>query len=152
MNTISQTTAATTLTNTTPTSLVVDTSTTPSDPAPKRVILRIRPIPGKPNEVNNYLDYIYAFLRYCGPERWDPTTSHCKRHYDHIQGHSAVETWHIILDMEKDKFSGSDFDQLPHEVYRVERRQTGMYDILAPKVSHTDSDNYQDSDHVAFPK
>lgn len=117
--------STTTHTDTPSTSLDTITEVIPVT-TPKRIILRIRPILDNPYEDNNYLEYIYAFLRYCGPERWDPTTSHCKRHFDHIQQSSAIEPWHIILDMEKDKFSGSDFDHLPHEIYKVERRQTGM--------------------------
>ncbi|KAH0551436.1 hypothetical protein GP486_007350 [Trichoglossum hirsutum] len=101
------------------------TSTTP-DTSPKRVILRIRPIPGNDTEDNKYVEYIKTFLLYCGPARWDPAIGYFDRHYGHLQPCSSTHPWHIIIDMEKDKFDGSDFNKLPHEIYKVERRQTGL--------------------------
>jgi hypothetical protein len=102
------------------------TSSPLQDTSPKRVILRIRPIPGNDTEDNKYMEYIKTFLLHSGPARWDPNTSYSIRHYAHIQPCSSTYSWHIIIDMEKDKFDGSDFDKLTHEVYRVDRRQTGM--------------------------
>src|SRR4051794_33707655 len=102
------------------------TSTTTPDSTPKRVILRIRPIPGNDTEDDRYSEYVKTFLLHCGPARWDPNTKYFTRHYDHIQPCSSIHSWHIIIDMEKDEFDGLDFDKLPHEIYRVERRQTGM--------------------------
>ena len=101
---------------------------TPATPntSPKRVILRIRPIPGNDIEDNAYQEYIKTFLLHCGPARWDPNTYYTTRHYTHIQPCSTTHPWHIIIDMEKDKFDGSDFNKLPHEIYKVERRQTGL--------------------------
>jgi len=100
------------------------TLTNSSDPVAKRVILRIRPHPDRPYECNNYMEYVETFLLSCG--RLEPGANYTHRHYDHIQPCSTVEPWHIIIDLEKNKFSGSDFDKLPHEIYKVERRQTGL--------------------------
>ncbi|KAH0548161.1 hypothetical protein GP486_008115 [Trichoglossum hirsutum] len=112
----------------------VDTTT--PDRTPKRVILRIRPIPGNDTEDNKYQEYIKTFLLHCGPARWDPNTFYSTRHYDHVQPCSATHLWHIVIDMEKDKFDGLDFDQLPHEIYKVERRQTGLHFHLRDPIKY----------------
>jgi hypothetical protein len=95
-----------------------------ADLLPKRVILRIRPIPGNDTEDNHYQEYVKTFLLRCG--RWEPGTSYTPRHFPHIQPCSSTHPWHIIIDMESHHFSGSHFDQLPHEIYKVERRETGL--------------------------
>jgi hypothetical protein len=102
------------------------TPTPASDTSPKRVILRIRPVPGNDTEDLKYIEYVKTFLLHCGPARWDPNTSYFARHYSHFQPCSDTHPWHIVIDMEIDKFDGSDFDQLTHEVYSVERRPTGL--------------------------
>jgi hypothetical protein len=97
-----------------------------SNNTPKRVILRIGPNPRDEYEDDKYQEYIITFLLRCGPTRCVPNTSYSIRHYYHIQPpYSSIHTWHIILDMEKGKFSRSDFDQLPHEIYKVVRREDG---------------------------
>ncbi|KAI9771217.1 MAG: hypothetical protein M1839_002838 [Geoglossum umbratile] len=112
------------------------TSTATPDTTPKRIILRIRPIPGNDTEDNKYQEYVKTFLLHCGPARWDPSTHIFPRHYDHIQPCSSTHPWHIIIDMEKDKFDGLDFNQLPHEIYRVERRQTGLHFQLQDPMTY----------------
>jgi len=99
-------------------------ATIPPDNTPKRVILRIRPVPDDDYEDDKYQEYVKTFLLRCG--RWEPGTDYSIRHYDHIQPCSSTHPWHIIIDLEIDKFDGSNFDQLPHEIYKVERRQTGL--------------------------
>ncbi|KAH0556449.1 hypothetical protein GP486_005642 [Trichoglossum hirsutum] len=106
--------------------MIVETpSIVPADITPKRVILRIRPIPGNDTEDNKYQEYIKTFLLLS--DRWEPGTNYSLRHFAHIQPCSSIHPWHIIIDMETDKFSGSNFDQLGHEIYKVERRQTGLH-------------------------
>ncbi|KAI9761427.1 MAG: hypothetical protein M1840_001940 [Geoglossum simile] len=105
-----------------------------ADPAPKRIILRIRPNPNTPYECNKYMEYVETFLLRCG--RLEPGGNYTHRHRDHIQPSSTTEPWHIIIDMEKHKFSGTDFDQLPHEIYRVERRETGIHFQLRDPVKY----------------
>jgi hypothetical protein len=97
---------------------------TPPDTFPKRIILRIRPMPDDDYEDDKYQEYVKTFLLRCG--RWEPGTDYSTRHYDHIQPCSSTHPWHIIIDLEKAKFDGSDFDQLPHEIYKVERQQNGL--------------------------
>ena len=93
-------------------------------PSAKRVVLRIAPIPGHPYEDNKYLEFINSFLQHCG--RWEPSVSYPQQHYAHIEGCSTTHSWHIVLDMDKHLFSGSDFDKLPHEVYKVTRRESAL--------------------------
>jgi hypothetical protein len=91
---------------------------------PKRVILRIRPRSDLEYEEDKFNEYVLAFLTHHNPEethvRW------WARHFMHLQLCSTSRSWHIMLDMNMNNFDSSNFDQLPHEIYRVERRQTGL--------------------------
>ena len=91
---------------------------------PKRVILRVGPLPGQDYEDDGYQDIVKAFLIYCG--RWEDGADYSVKHFVHVEPSSASHTWHLVIDMDKAKFSGSGFGQLRHEIYKVKRQQSSL--------------------------
>ncbi|KAI9770890.1 MAG: hypothetical protein M1839_003010 [Geoglossum umbratile] len=102
------------------------TSTIPTDTtSPARIILRICPIPSSPYEDHKYTEYANALLLHRGHR--EIITNYTTPHFVHVQPSSGIHPWHIIIDLQKDKFDGLDFDQLPHEIYKVKRLETGLH-------------------------
>lgn len=119
---------------TTPTKPVdfVDSAHACSENDPKRVILRLRvdKFEGDGRSWEQYVDAIRAYLiwakRPIDEYEGDYET---RRHFAHVEPFQAPElnqkTFHVILDMEQHALDQTDFDCLPHEIYRVRRNDKG---------------------------
>ena len=101
----------------------------PNSSKPKRVILRLRVDDFSGRDWSEYDDAIRSYLSFAGR----PTDrEEIQKHYAHIEPFQAPElnqtSFHITLDMEKDGISkpNPDFNELPHEVYRVRKDGEGI--------------------------
>jgi hypothetical protein len=89
---------------------------------PKRVILRLRVNEFEGCDPSEYNDAIKAYLAFAGR-----STNKLKenKHYAHIEPFQALElqqtSFHITFDLEKDFLDDPNFQNLPHEIYRVRR-------------------------------
>jgi hypothetical protein len=90
----------------------------------KRVILRISPRSDLEYEEDKFNEYIQAFAAHYN--RSKPRACWWSDYFMHLQLCSTTHPWHIILDLNVDNFDGSDFNQIPHEIYKVQRLQTGL--------------------------
>lgn len=97
---------------------------------PKRVILRLRvsEFEGEGHSWEQYVDAINTYLIWAGR----PTDEYqgdyqMRRHFAHVEPFQAPElnqkTFHVILDIEQHSLREADFDQIPHEIYRVRRNE-----------------------------
>ena len=99
---------------------------TTADCRSKRVILRLRVNEFGGRDPSEYSDAIKAYLAFANR----PTSElEQNKHYAHIEPFQAPEVWqtsfHITLDMEKDMLVKPNFENLPHEVYRIRRDEQG---------------------------
>lgn len=103
-----------------------------SRPQPKRVILRLRvnEFEGEGHDWEQHIDAIKAYLTWAGR----PTSEYegefeTRRHYAHVEPFQAAEvqqtTFHVVLDMEQHMLDEANFDDLPHEIFRVRRNKEG---------------------------
>ena len=97
------------------------------EPQPKRVILRLRVNDFGGGDPSEYSDAIRAYLAFAGRPISELGEN---RHYAHIEPFQGPEipqrSFHIILNLEKDSFHNSNnFQNLPHEIYRVRRDKQG---------------------------
>lgn len=91
---------------------------------PKRVILRLRVADFEKESASEFVNAIQAYLNFAG-------YNEDVQYYSHIEPFQSPEirqlSFHIILDIHKDKIQTVDFNLLPHEVYRVRRKQDKLY-------------------------
>lgn len=99
----------------------------------KRVILRLRvsDFEGKGRSWEQYEDAIKAYLVWDGRSTSEYEGDHqTRRHFAHVEPFQAPEvnqkTFHVVLDIEQRMLQDADFEQLPHEVYRVRRKEDGL--------------------------
>jgi hypothetical protein len=58
----------------------------------------------------------------CGPK--GRHISHIEPRQDYMEGNPKA-SFHVTLDVERDAIGNPDMDKLPHEIYRVRRRDNG---------------------------
>ena len=92
----------------------------------KRIVLRI---PESDMDYNDAYEPVRLYLTKTGGSLQDLSENH---HYVHIQPpNSDIPSHnpkiHIVIDLEKDKFSGPIRDDFPHEIYRVHREGDALY-------------------------
>ncbi|KAJ5543759.1 hypothetical protein N7513_007267 [Penicillium frequentans] len=92
----------------------------------KRVILRI------PEPDMNYTDSYEPVRLYLSKTGGSLQDLNENRHYIHIQPPNPHipcnrPKIHVVIDLEKEKFSGPLGDDFPHEFYRVQREGGAMY-------------------------
>jgi len=97
-----------------------------SDHQPKRVILRLRV---RDFEGGNSFEYIDAIKAYLAFAKRPTSELEENKHYVHIEPFQDPElqqtTFHITLDINKDLLDQPNFQDLPHEVYRIRRDEQG---------------------------
>ncbi len=99
---------------------------------PKRVILRLRvnEFEGDGRSWEQYVDAIDTYLIWAGrPTQEYRGDYQMRRHFAHVEPFQAPEinqeTFHIILDIEQRSLPEANFDNIPHEIYRVRRDAEG---------------------------
>ena len=104
----------------------------PSDPYPKRVILRLRvdEFEGEDRSWELHVDAIKAYLTWAGRSTSEYEGPYeTRKHFAHVEPFQAPElnqtASHVILDMEHRSLERPNFDSLPHEIYRVRRDDSG---------------------------
>ena len=103
-----------------------------SEPYPKRVILRLRvdEFEGEGRSWEQHVDAINAYLTWAGRSTSEYEGAYeTRKHFAHVEPFQAPElkqtSFHVILDMEQRSLDRPNFDNLPHEIYRVRRDDSG---------------------------
>jgi len=104
-------------------------SSVPMTSLSKRVILRI-PVHDVCNEgTDDYLDILKAYLDFSGQPSADISRDYGV-HIEPIQSPDLNQTsCHIILDMNKHSVKTPDLQNMPHEIYRV-RKKDGVFQVI----------------------
>jgi hypothetical protein len=104
-----------------------------STPKPKRVILRLRvnEFDEDGHSWEEHVDAIKAYLIWAGrlaSEYEGPFEM--RKHFAHVEPFQPYDlpqptTFHVILDIEQHSLENPNFDDVPHEIYRVRRNKEG---------------------------
>lgn len=98
-----------------------------TDRKPKRVILRLRYNEFK-NDDSSYKDAIEVYLTSIGRKVDEIEEGrhavHVETRQDYMEGNPKA-SFHVTLDMEKDKIREPDINELTHEIHRIRRENDG---------------------------
>ena len=106
--------------------LYIMSTSTSLECQPKHVILWLWVNEFEGHVPSGYYDAIKAYLTFAGRSTSELEE---KKHYAHIEPFQDPElrqtSFHITLDIEKDMLDDPNFQDLPHEIYRIRRDEQG---------------------------